>query len=56
MLTSRKLLGGPRGLQVEKSQALWGTKRLTIRKPFKGPRGLQVAKIASPLGDQGAYK
>ena len=38
------------------SQAPWGTNGLTSRKPLRGPRGLQVAKVASPLGDQGAYE
>ena len=42
---SRKLFGGPRGLQVAK-----------VASPLGGTRGLQVAKVVSPLGDQGDYK
>ena len=49
-LKSRKPFGVPRGLQVARP------KRCTSRKPFGGPKGLQLPKVASPLGDQGAYK
>ena len=52
-------LGDQGAYMSQKSQAPWGTKRLTSRKsrkPLGGPRGLGVAKVVSPLGDQGAQK